>query len=148
MAVFGAPIKDPDAAPHCVQAAVEMFMAVNELNKQFSVRGVAPISIGIGIHTGEAVVGNIGSSQKMEYTAIGDAVNVASRIERLTRDLKSDILISSDTFEALKGRIPATLLGNESVRGRIRPVQVYAVSPSQINVDRRDRLDGTAEDAR
>lgn len=81
MAIFGTPVEDPDAAFNGVRAALGMMAALRGLNDRFVKRGVQPLSIGIGIHRGEAVVGNIGSPQKMEYTAIGDAVNVASRIE-------------------------------------------------------------------
>ncbi len=128
MAIFGAPIEDPDSAYHCVRAAQEMMVALSRLNGRFVKRGAEPLSIGIGIHTGEAVVGNIGSPEKMEYTAIGDAVNVASRIEGLTRNLNVPILISGETFESLTGRIPATHLGQESVKGRTQSVPVYSVS--------------------
>ncbi len=128
MAIFGAPLEDSDAAFNCVRAALGMSVAVNNLNGRLVGRGARPLSIGIGIHTGEAVVGNIGSARKMEYTAIGDTVNLASRIEGLTRKLKTEILISGDTYTALRGRISADLLGEEQVRGRIQPVRVYAVT--------------------
>ncbi len=128
MAIFGTPIEDPEAALHGVQAALGMREALIRLNERLAKRGAQPLAIGIGIHTGEAVVGNIGSPEKMEYTAIGDTVNVASRIEGLTKSLKAQILISGETYHALQGRIPAIPLGQESVKGRTQMVQVYAVS--------------------
>lgn len=137
MAIFGAPLEDPDAAYNCVSAALGMSAAVKKLNEEFVRRGSSPISIGIGIHTGEAVVGNIGSARKMEYTAIGDTVNLASRIEGLNKKFKTEILISSDTFEALQGRMPADLLGEEQVKGRTQSVSIYAVREQEaaIQVD-------------
>ncbi len=104
-----------------------MAEALVRLNTQLMKRGAEPLAIGVGIHTGEAVVGNIGSPEKMEYTAIGDTVNVASRIEGLTRSLNAQILISGETFESLNGRIPATPLGEEFVKGRTRSVPIFAV---------------------
>jgi adenylate cyclase len=127
MAIFGAPIEDPESALRGVQAAQSMSAALKELNGRLVSRGAKPIAIGIGIHTGEAVVGNIGSEQKMEYTAIGDVVNVASRIEGLTRKFNTGILISGSTFQALKGAVAAQSLGEEVVKGRVQPVPIYGV---------------------
>jgi adenylate cyclase len=127
MALFGVPIDDPEAALHAVQAARAMLGALQNVNREFEKKGIAPIGIGIGIHTGEAVVGNVGSVRKMEYTAIGDVVNVAARIEGLTRKLDRDLLISADTFGALQGQIAAEPLGEEAVKGRFRPISVYGV---------------------
>jgi adenylate cyclase len=127
MAIFGAPIEDPESALRGVQAAQAMITALKHLNERLVARGARPIAIGIGLHTGQAVVGNIGSYQKMEYTAIGDVVNVASRIEGLTRKFNADILISGSTFDALKGMVAAQSLGEEVVKGRVQPVPIYAV---------------------
>ena len=130
MAIFGAPIEDPQSALRGVQAAKAMATALAQLNERMVARGAKPIAIGIGLHTGEAVVGNIGSDQKMEYTAIGDVVNVASRIEGLTRKFGQDILISGSTFDALQGTVAAQSLGQEVVKGRVQPVPIYAVPVS------------------
>lgn len=127
MALFGAPLDDPNAPRHAVEAALAMVDALDRVNKKLATNGAEPIRIGIGIHTGSAVVGNMGSPEKMEYTAIGDVVNTAARIESLTRSLDTDILISRETFEAVGDGIRATHRGSEQVKGKARPVEVYEV---------------------
>jgi adenylate cyclase len=133
MAVFGAPLDDADAELHSVESAIEMLTALETLNQEFQQRGDELIRIGIGIHTGEAIVGNIGSPKKMEYTAIGDVVNTASRIEGLNKKYSSEsgILISAETFEALQGRIPAEYAGDEIVKGKSVAVAIYRVLPGE-----------------
>lgn len=127
MAIFAVPLDDPEAAYHAVQAAEAMLEGLDSVNQTLAVDGIDPIGIGVGIHTGEAVVGNIGSPKKMDYTAIGDVVNTASRIEGLTRKLDAQILISQATYQALDGRIPAEFLGAQQVKGKDELVPIYKV---------------------
>ncbi len=127
MAVFGAPLDDPDSAYHATRAALAMRTALAELNIELEAEGQKPLDIGIGIHTGEAVVGNIGSPERLEYTAIGDVVNTASRIEGLNKRFGSDILISGETLRGLKERIPATRLTDTHVKGKARAIEVFQV---------------------
>jgi adenylate cyclase len=127
MAVFGAPVTRPDDAKRAVRAAIRMRQALAKLNDSFVERGMDRLRFGIGLHSGEVVAGNIGSSRRMEYTVIGDAVNLASRLESKTKELGTDILISEATRERLDATIATELIGEVHVKGRAQPVQIYKV---------------------
>ncbi len=127
MAVFGAPVPTEQDAANAVRAAVQMRQALARLNERLQARGMEPLRTGIGIHTGDVVAGNIGSEQRMEYTVIGDPVNVASRLESNTKELKVDVLISDATYEATKEIIEARPVKELSVKGRAEPVLTYEV---------------------
>lgn len=126
MAVFGAPVTRHDDAVRAVRASVRMRGALAQLNERFKGRGLPALRFGIGLHTGEVVAGNIGSAKRMEYTVIGDAVNLASRLESKTKELATDILISEATHAAATG-IDAEASGEVHVKGREQPVQIYKV---------------------
>ncbi len=128
MAVFGAPVPKPNDAVNAVRAAVRMRHALRKLNERLSERGLAPLRTGIGIHTGEVVAGNIGSEARMEYTVIGDAVNLASRLESNTKDLGVSILISEDTYQLVKHKVVARQVKEITVKGRAQPVMTYEVT--------------------
>ncbi len=128
MAVFGAPVPKPNDAINAVRAAVRMRHALAKLNVRLGARGVAPLRTGIGIHTGEVVAGNIGSEARMEYTVIGDAVNLASRLESSTKELGVSILISEDTYELVKDKVVAQKVREITVKGRAQPVMTYEVT--------------------
>ncbi len=127
MAVFGAPVPKADDAPRAVRAAVRMRHALAVLNEKLVARGVAPIKTGIGLHRGEVVAGNIGSEARMEYTVIGDAVNLASRLETSTKELGTDVLISDDTNALLGDEFETRAVREITVKGRVKPVMVYEV---------------------
>ena len=122
LALFGAPLKADDAVHRAVAAAREMLDANERVNQASS----WPLRIGIGIHVGEVVAGNIGSPRRKEYTVIGDTVNFAARLEALNKDFNSRFLISADVHEALgeDGR-DAVPLGEVPVRGYDRPIAVW-----------------------
>jgi adenylate cyclase len=127
MAVFGAPVPKPYDAIHAVRAAVRMRQALKHLNERLAERGIPELKTGIGIHTGEVVAGNIGSEKRMEYTVIGDAVNLASRLESSTKDLGVNVLISEDTYKLLKDEIQTRPVKEITVKGRAQPVMTYEV---------------------
>ena len=127
MAVFGAPVPKADDAIHAVRAAVRMRHALAHLNQRLTERGLAPLRTGIGIHTGEVIAGNIGSERRMEYTVIGDAVNLASRLESSTKDLGVNVLISEDTYQLTKHMVEARQVKEITVKGRAQPVMTYEV---------------------
>src|SRR6202035_1084141 len=127
MAVFGAPVPKENDAIHAVHAAVRMRMALKKLNVSLVARGIPALRTGIGIHTGEVVAGNIGSEKRMEYTVIGDAVNLASRLESNTKDLGVDVLISEDTWQLVKDHIVARPVKEITVKGRLSTVMTYEV---------------------
>jgi adenylate cyclase len=127
MAVFGAPVPKKEDPVNAVRAAVRMRRALQELNKRLEARGAPTLRTGIGIHTGGVVAGNIGSEKRMEYTVIGDAVNLASRLESNTKELGVNVLISEDTYELTKHVIEARAVKEITVKGRKQPVMTYEV---------------------
>ena len=127
MAVFGAPMPKPDDPINAVRAAVRMRQALRKLNERLATRGIAALRTGIGIHTGPVVAGNIGSDRRMEYTVIGDAVNLASRLESNTKELGVNVLISDDTYQLTKEHVVARPIREIHVKGRVQPVMTYEV---------------------
>ena len=127
MAIFGAPVPTEHDATNAVRAAVEMRASLVRLNERLEARGIQPLRTGIGIHTGDVVAGNIGSEQRMEYTVIGDPVNVASRLESNTKDLGVNVLVSATTYELTKDVIEARPVRELTVKGRAEPIMTYEV---------------------
>jgi class 3 adenylate cyclase len=125
MAVFGAPIEMADHAERAVLAAIEMSEKMKQLQAKWKTEGKKEVNIGIGINTGEAVVGNIGSNERMEYTAIGDNVNLTQRLESVAE--KGQILISSATYEKVKHKVIANMLDPIKVKGKTEKVIAYSV---------------------
>jgi adenylate cyclase len=125
MALFGAPHATPGDAKNALEAAVAMQKRLVSLNVELEAEGFAPIHVGIGLHTGEATVGYIGSDQRSEYTAIGDTVNIASRLE--SNALGGQILISEATANESVGLF--TFMPQEplSVKNRLQPVSLFDV---------------------
>jgi adenylate cyclase len=125
MAVFGAPVPDPKDPLRAVCAALEMRGRLMTINDDFRARGLPEIQAGIGLHTGQVVAGNMGHSQRMEYTVIGDAVNLASRLEGMTKEFACDILLSDDLYHLVEGVVEAVALKKIKVKGREQEVMVY-----------------------
>jgi adenylate cyclase len=124
MCFFGAPQPLARPAAAAVAAARDMLARLDRLNASFKAQGLEPITVGIGLHVGEVVVGHVGSDDRHEYTVIGDAVNTASRIEGLTKKLGHALVISKDVFAELDERQNFTPLGEHPVKGR-SSVEVY-----------------------
>jgi adenylate cyclase len=126
MAVFGAPISDASACRNAVAASLEIVERVRAMSASGE---IAPTHIRLGLHAGEAVTGNVGSSERKEYTIIGDVVNLASRLEQLNKQFGSQLLISETVLERLDGQgEQAQPLGEVLVKGRERPVRVYRLA--------------------
>jgi adenylate cyclase len=139
MAIFGAPVTCADHAYRALAAAIDMFLILTQLNQDWEKRGEPSFDIGIGINSGNALVGNIGNPERMEYTAIGEEVNLAARLEALTKNLGTPVVISAQTKE----RITETNTGWEwqelcavEVRGFTHPVLVYTVKITDATVDK------------
>ncbi|MBN2361476.1 MAG: HAMP domain-containing protein [Deltaproteobacteria bacterium] len=127
MAVWGAPLDQDQLEMRAVRAGVEMIESLSALNNRRAARREPPIDIGIGISTGFAVAGNIGHTDRLEYTVIGDAVNIAKRIEAETKQLHRMLLISESTYQPIAGSVVADELPTILVKGKEEPLKLYAV---------------------
>jgi adenylate cyclase len=132
MAVFGAPVAHDDDPLRAVKSGLDMLQALETLNAKWAVQGRRTIAIGVGINTGDAIVGNMGSTQAMGYTVIGDTVNLASRLEGLNKELKTSLLISESTYRYVKDHIEATPYSGVKVKGKAEEMTVYAVTGLKV----------------
>jgi adenylate cyclase len=125
VAIFGAPVPDPDHARHAVESAWAMEQALAKLNVQWGAAGLATLRMGIGVHTGEVFAGNIGGTARVKYTVVGDPVNLASRVEGLNKDLGTTILITEETRSVVGSLAVVEDQGEHLVKGRAQPVRVW-----------------------
>jgi adenylate cyclase len=131
LAVFGSPLNPmPDHAPRAVSAALGMRIALRAFNAEERATEMPELQVGFGIASGEVVAGNIGSRRKLEYTVIGDPVNLAARLQELTPELGAEILVSAETARAVGDAAKLRSLGEIEVRGRAQRVEVFAVEES------------------
>jgi adenylate cyclase len=126
MAVFGAPISNHDDVLNAVKAAHEILEKVEALT---AAKGIPPTRVGIGLHAGDVVTGNVGSTLRKEYTVIGDTVNLASRIEQLNKQFASRLLISESVWQVIQAAYPvAEDLGLMDIRGHDQPLKIYKLA--------------------
>ncbi|MDX2219316.1 MAG: adenylate/guanylate cyclase domain-containing protein [Burkholderiales bacterium] len=142
MILFGAPRPTPDPCTDAVQCALDMLESLDALNVEFEREGLPRLEIGIGINFGKVVVGNIGSSERHNYSAIGDAVNVAARIEGQTKELGRRILITESVVNRISDRFNFEPLGERLVKGH-SPVKVWGIRATRTA---RAGADGTVEE--
>ena len=124
MACFGAPLSDGRDTENAVRAAVEIAEALEKMNAEGV---IPPTRIGVGLHAGEVVTGSVGSEEKKEYTLIGDTVNLASRVEQLTKQYGCVVLVTDAVWQVVKTEYPGTALDSVKVKGRQEPVAVYSL---------------------
>ena len=129
MAIFGnVGSNDPaDDAYRVVKTALEMTEQMKELRQKWVAEGSIAMQIRIGIHSGEALVGNFGSPLKMDYTVIGDTVNTAARLEGLNKDFGTTVMISQSTYELIMDKVDVRSLGPAPVKGKSEAIHVYEV---------------------
>jgi adenylate cyclase len=129
MALFGAPLDHSDDADRAMETGLEMCEALDELNQQWQAEGRPAIGMGIGINTDVVVAGNMGSQTRLNYTVIGDGVNLAARLEKLTKtpEYGARIIISSSTLAKAKGKYHTRPLGEVAIRGKQKPTEIYAL---------------------
>src|SRR6266852_2683498 len=137
MALYNAPFEDPEHALNAIRTGLEFQERALAVSARWQEKLGVAIRIGVGINTGEMLVGTLGSRQRFEYTALGDNVNLASRLESVTKDYGASIIISEYTYEHVKGRFPTRELGDVTVKGKSRPVKIYGVVPAGARKHRR-----------
>jgi len=129
MALFGAPLVNPDDADRALQTALEMSAALDEINQQWAERGLPTLEVGIGVNTDLVVAGNMGSTTRLNYTVIGDGVNLASRLESLTKtpEYRTRIIVSSATLAKARESYQTRRLGQVAVKGKQKPTEIFAL---------------------
>ena len=125
MAIFNAPLDQLDHETRAIDCALDIMKNMEELNKEFKKKGMPSIAIGIGINSGKAVIGNMGSENRFDYTAIGDAVNTAARLESATKEVGVDLLIGENTAQFTKFEL--NLISTIKVKGKADALDVYTV---------------------
>jgi len=145
MALYNAPREDSEHALNAIRTALEFQERVIPFSARWEAKLGVPIRCGVGINSGEAVVGSLGSKQRNEYTAIGDPVNLAARLESVTKDYRVPIIISEYTYEHVRGRFPTHELDTVTVKGKSQPVKIYGVVPSSMRAHPRAVLDAAVQ---
>jgi adenylate cyclase len=126
VAFWGAPLKHDDDHYRAVKSALAMIDALKDINRNNRKNNLPELAIGIGIHTGSVILGNIGSEKKLDYTIIGDNVNLTSRLEGLSKNYRCSIIISGETCNHVRDRILCRIIDNVVVKGKNKPVLIYS----------------------
>jgi adenylate cyclase len=125
MAFWGAPIELENHALNACKAALEQIHCLKEMNAKWITEGKPPLDIGIGLNSGDMVVGNMGSSSRMDYTIMGDSVNLGSRLEGANKIYSTHIIIGESTYELVKDHVITRELDLIRVKGKNLPVKIY-----------------------
>ncbi|MBI5643742.1 MAG: adenylate/guanylate cyclase domain-containing protein [Deltaproteobacteria bacterium] len=125
MAFWGAPLEQPDHAVRACRASIEMIRKLNELQKFWDKEGIPRLMAGMGLSTGKAVVGNMGSSTRFDYTVMGDVVNLGSRLEGLNKEYGTNIIVAEPTYDSAKGEFTFRELDLVKVKGKNLPIRIY-----------------------
>jgi len=125
MAFWGAPLDDPDHIAHACQAALDCQREVHRINKQWEDQGKPILKTRFGLNAGDAIVGNMGSSDRLNYTALGDTVNLASRLEALNKTYQTEIIVSESVYKACSDKFIFKPLGTVQVRGKHQTTTIY-----------------------
>ncbi|MCC7380657.1 MAG: CHASE2 domain-containing protein [Deltaproteobacteria bacterium] len=138
MAFWGAPLEQPDHAVRACRTALEMLKKVEEINVELERDELPRIAIGIGISSGPMTIGNMGSEDHFAYTALGDRVNLGSRLEGQTKDYGVDIILSDACYELVKDHLQCRELGALRVKGKLEPVRIFELMSEQpLSAERR-----------
>jgi adenylate cyclase len=125
MAIYGAPLEQQNHPASACHSALEMMEELKRLNEKWIGEGKKPLDIGIGINTGDMMVGNMGSDQRFDYTVMGDQVNLGSRLEGANKNYRTNILISEFTYERVKDEFICMEVDSVRVKGKSLPVKIY-----------------------
>ena len=128
MAYFGAPLAQADHAARALRCARAMDASLRRLNQQRAAAGAPGLRLGIGIHSGRVVLGDIGAARRREFTVIGHTVNIAARLENLTKEIGRPILLSAETARRAGSVDGLSSVGPVEIRGQTEPMQVFALS--------------------
>ncbi len=134
MAFYNDPVEMEDHALRAVLTAIDMKETLDRLNEKWKAEGKTTLNIGLGINTGEMIVGHMGSPRLVDYTVIGDNVNLASRLEGLNKEYGTNIIISESTYDMVKEHIETDYLDECTVKGKKNAVKIYAVKGIKTNI--------------
>ena len=132
MAFWGSPLPEMIPSHHAARAALDCQAKLDMLNKKWISEGQNPLITRIGIHTGDAIVGNLGSSERLNYTAIGDSINIASRLEAINKNYKTNIIVSGAVYKEIKDKFVMRFVDRVIVKGRTKGINIYELLGEDI----------------